>query len=129
MTVDPYQLNNLLPSGPNGTGMPIESYAKSKVKVEGRPLLTIISRLDAIMAVMKSCKGTTCTNPWKVLHPKGDVKNLRDALKTRHDAFYLESAKENSVSFSMCAGGYLASNESPQQPSIYGRDGGWSILT
>ncbi|PVH77424.1 alkaline phosphatase-like protein, partial [Cadophora sp. DSE1049] len=129
MTVDPYQINNLLPSSSNGTGMPIETYAQSQVQVEGRSLLAVVSRLDAIMGVMKSCKGKTCTNPWEVLHPKGDVKNLRDALKTRFDAFYLESAKGNSVSFSMCAGGYLASVESSQQPSIYARDGDWSILT
>ncbi|KAF5689593.1 arylsulfatase [Fusarium circinatum] len=96
LQVDPYQINNLLPSGKNGTGMPIASYADSNVKINKKPLLSIVSRLDALLMVVKSCKGETCINPWKVLHPDGDVKSLKDPLKNKYDSFYLQTAEKNS---------------------------------
>jgi hypothetical protein len=119
LQVDPYQINNLLPSGKNSTGMPIASYADSSVKINNKPLLSIVSRLDAIMMVMKSCKGKTCTEPWKVLHPDGDVKSLKDAMDSKYDSFYLQAAEKNSVSFGMCMGGYIVTAEGPQAPSTY----------
>ncbi|KAH7231026.1 alkaline-phosphatase-like protein [Fusarium tricinctum] len=119
MAVDPYQINNLLPSGKNSTGMPIASNADSSVKINNKPLLSIVSRLDAIMMVMKSCKGRTCTEPWKVLHPDGDVKSLKDAMDSKYDSFYLQAAEKNSVSFGMCMGGYIVTAEGPQAPSTY----------
>ncbi|WAO90725.1 Arylsulfatase [Fusarium falciforme] len=119
MTVDPYQINNLLPSGANATGMPIVDYAKSKARIDGHSLLGVVSRLDALMMVMKSCRGETCIKPWNVLHPKGDVNTLEDALQGKYDDFYMRSAKENSVSFSMCTQGYLVGAEGLQNPFIY----------
>ncbi|KAJ4207506.1 hypothetical protein NW767_002758 [Fusarium falciforme] len=117
--VDPYQINNLLPSGANATGMPIVDYAKSKARIDGHSLLRVVSRLDALMMVMKSCRGETCIKPWNVLHPKGDVNTLEDALQGKYDDFYMRSAKENSVSFSMCTQGYLVGAEGLQNPFIY----------
>ncbi|KAG5763455.1 hypothetical protein H9Q72_008445 [Fusarium xylarioides] len=119
MTVDPYQINNLLPSGKNSTGMPIASYADSNVKINKKPLVSIVSRLDALMMVMKSCKGETCIKPWKVLHPDGDVNSLKDALNSKYDSFYLQAAEKNSVSFDMCMPGYVVTAEGPQDPSTY----------
>ncbi|KAM6522979.1 hypothetical protein FALCPG4_012586 [Fusarium falciforme] len=119
MTVDPYQINNLLPSDKDSTGMPISSYADSDVKINKKPLLSIVSRLDSLMMVMKSCKGETCIRPWKVLHPDGNVKSLKDAMNKKYDDFYLRSMEKNSVSFSMCMPGYVVNAEGPQSPHIY----------
>ncbi|KAF4501999.1 arylsulfatase [Fusarium agapanthi] len=88
MTVDPYQINNLLPCGKNGTGMPLASYADSNVEINKKSLLSIVSRLDALLMVMKSYKGETCIKPWKVLHPDGDVNSLKDALSNNYNSFY-----------------------------------------
>ncbi|KAH7129004.1 alkaline-phosphatase-like protein [Dactylonectria macrodidyma] len=119
MTVDPYQIKNLLPSRQNATGMPVASYADSKVKINNKTLLDVVSRLDALMMVMKSCKGETCIKPWKVLHPEGDVRSLHDAMKTKYDSFYLRAAEENSVSYNMCASGYIVAAKGLQDPSTY----------
>ncbi|KAF5597979.1 arylsulfatase [Fusarium pseudoanthophilum] len=119
MTVDPYQINNLLPSGKDSTCMPIASYADFNFKINKKPLLSIVSRLDALMMVMKSCKGETCIKPWKVLHPDGDVNSLKDALNNKYDSFYLQAAEKNSVSFGMCMPGYVVTAEGPQDPSTY----------
>ncbi|KAI8717615.1 Sulfatase domain-containing protein [Fusarium sp. LHS14.1] len=119
MTVDPYQINNLLPSGANSTGMPIIDYDKSKAKINSHSLLRVVSRLDALMMVMKSCRGETCIKPWDVLHPKGGASTLEDALQKKYDDFYMRSAKDNSVSFSLCTQGYLVGAEGLQNPFIY----------
>ncbi|KAF5977495.1 putative arylsulfatase [Fusarium bulbicola] len=119
MTVDPYQISNLLPSGKNGTGVPIASYAGSNVKINKKPLLSIVSRLDALLMAMKSCKGETCIKPWKVLHPDGDANSLKDALKNKYDSSYLQTAEKNSASFNMCMSGYVVTAEGPQDPSFY----------
>ena len=80
------------------------------------------------MMVMKSCKGKSCLNPWVILHPDGNVKSLKDALNKKYDDFYMKSAEENSVSYSMCANGYIVSAEGPQDPLVY-HAADWSALT
>ncbi|KAH8890451.1 Arylsulphatase [Thozetella sp. PMI_491] len=85
----------------------------------GLDLADVISRLDALMMVVKSCKGWTCRHPWKVLHPAGDVDSLLDALHMRYDAFYRNQVK---VSFVYCDAGYIIEAEGPQEPAIF-RDG------
>ncbi|KAM0227199.1 hypothetical protein ACHAPO_011736 [Fusarium lateritium] len=127
MSADPYQINNLLPSGPNGTGIAITDY-NSTAKVYNRPLVKFVSRLDSLMMVMKSCKGKTCQNPWSILHPEGDVRSLDDALHKKYDDFYLDSARSNSVRFSMCANGYIVAAEGPENPLVY-QAADWSAMT
>lgn len=82
----------------------------------------VINRLDALMMVLKSCKGGTCIEPWKVLHPHGDVKSLSDALTVQFDAFYKEQVK---VSFNRCELGYIIDAEGPQEPYQYRRGTNW----
>jgi N-acetylglucosamine-6-sulfatase len=77
----------------------------------------VIDRLDALLLVLKSCKGATCTDPWKVLHPHGDVDSLSVALKPKYDRFYKAQPK---VSFTKCEMGYIAESEGPQMASVYG---------
>ncbi|KAL4898730.1 alkaline-phosphatase-like protein [Aspergillus ambiguus] len=104
LSTDPYQLNNLHPSV--GPIRRIDNY------VHGWNLSQVITRLDAILLVLKSCKGATCIKPWDVLHPDGSVQNLRDALNPQYDAFYANQAQ---VSFTRCERGYIPESEGPQE--------------
>lgn len=98
-------MHNLYPS----TSFP--SSSSSQGLLLGTQIGLVISRLDALMMVLKSCKGGTCVEPWKVLHPQGDVASLTDALRARFDAFYDEQVR---VSFSRCELGYIVDAEGPQ---------------
>lgn len=88
----------------------------------GLSLEKVTARLDSLLFVLKSCKGITCTQPWKALHPAGNVENLRDALSPRFDEFYVHRQK---VSFSACEAGYIVDSEGPQfdQDGLLHRDG------
>jgi N-acetylglucosamine-6-sulfatase len=83
-----------------------------------RPLARVLDRLDALLLVLKSCKGSTCAHPWKALHPEGNVGSLADALKCAYDGFYAAQPK---VQFQVCAGGYLVELEGPMEYNVYGR--------
>lgn len=61
--------------------------------------------------VLKSCRASTCTHPWKVLHPKGDVTNLKDALQPSFDNFY--EVQQQRVRFDKCEKGYILESEGP----------------
>ncbi|CAN8104300.1 unnamed protein product [Discula destructiva] len=114
---DPGQLHNLYLSlakqGPS-------------ISLLGTDLGLVIHRLDALMMVLKSCIGEACIEPWKVLHPEGDVTSLSDALKVRFDSFYEEQVK---VSFSRCEFGYIIDAEGPQAPYQYRRGTSWHAWT
>jgi hypothetical protein len=88
----------------------------------GISLPLVIDRLDSLMMVLKSCKGSACIEPWKVLHPQGDVNSLSDALKVRFDTFY---EKQTRVSFSRCELGYIIDSEGPQAPYQYRKGWNW----
>ncbi|OAL37280.1 hypothetical protein AYO20_03456 [Fonsecaea nubica] len=110
MTRDPSQMNNLL--GPN------ESVNATLLdRPLDRPLSQVQPRLDALLMVLKACKGIECTHPWKILHPEGSVNNLVDALNTEYDTFYAGQPK---VGFEKCSLGYLIQSEGPQTPNYYG---------
>lgn len=99
--LDPGQIKNFFTNA-----APADSY-----EIRGRQFKDITPRLDALMMVLKSCKGNTCRNPWGFLHPDGDVQNLLDALSPTFDRFYHEQPK---VAFSSCELGYLKAAEGPQ---------------
>ncbi|GME32631.1 putative arylsulfatase precursor protein [Neofusicoccum parvum] len=100
LKTDPYQLRNLLaPANYNTTLLSL-------------PLPTVVHRLDTLLMVLKSCAGTSCTQPWQVLHPDQDVHTLADALDERYDGFY---AAQKRVAFSECALGYIRGVEGPMQ--------------
>lgn len=85
--------------------------------ISGRPFEQIVSRLDALMMVLKSCKGKECVEPWEVLHPKSGIKSLKDALNRDFDAFYADQPK---VEYSACELGYIKSAEGPQHVNVFG---------
>lgn len=78
----------------------------------GLPVSTVTARLDALMMVLKSCKGINCTDPWSVLHPQGNVHDLTEALNSTYDQFYAQ--EQPKVSFSQCDLGYIMSAEGAQ---------------
>ncbi|KAG6833040.1 hypothetical protein H0H87_012051 [Tephrocybe sp. NHM501043] len=116
LSTDPYQLNNLF-STDNTT-------SSHEPRLLGHTRSQVISRLDALLLVLKSCKGETCIKPWNVLHPNGSVKNLRDALSSTYDAFY---TRQHKVSFDRCELGYIIDSEGPQTPLTYRHD--WDLWT
>lgn len=67
--------------------------------------------------VLKSCKGNVCVEPWKELHPSGDVHSLIDSLAPDFDAFYDRQPK---VSFTECKLGYLPEFEGPMNANQFG---------
>lgn len=111
MKQDPGQLNNIL-------GKSSAAVQPSSLLL-GRNLERVVERLDALMMVLKSCKGKECVDPWKSIHPRGDVRSLADAVSQHFDAFY---AKQPKVSFSKCELGYIREAEGPQEFLVYRGD-------
>ncbi|KAJ0268250.1 hypothetical protein COL940_013569 [Colletotrichum noveboracense] len=64
-----------------------ELYDLNSTSLLGLSIEKIVSRLDSLLLVTKSCKGSVCTHPWRSLHPQGNVDTLRDALSPRFDSF------------------------------------------
>lgn len=89
----------------------------SSYEIAGRPFKHVVTRLDSLLMVLKSCKTETCHDPWKALHPLGDIHTLAEALEERYDAFYEVQPK---VSFSSCELGYILDAEGPQHVDVWG---------
>merc|ERR1711939_779749 len=101
MKTDPHQTRNL--------------YGTS-AEVNGHSMQRLVTRLDALLMVLKSCKGEQCTMPWLTLHPSGNVNNLAQALDPKLDDFY---SSQDRVAFTDCALGYIISAEGPMQVDPY----------
>lgn len=114
---DPGQMNNLWDTigsaSPNGTASnsTVEENGDSDTAC-GFPLSRLQPRLDALLMVLKSCKGSVCIKPWETLHPLGNIKSLKDAMDPELDEFYASQPK---ISFSECAMGYFPWVEGPQR--------------
>jgi hypothetical protein len=74
------------------------------------PITTLQSRLDALILVLKTCKGKVCSDPWEKLLPGSDVSTLAQAMKSTYDEYF---AKLPKVSYSACEDGYLLESEGP----------------
>ncbi|KAI5243090.1 arylsulfatase [Aureobasidium subglaciale] len=77
----------------------------------GRSWQQLIYRLDALLVVLKTCKGNTCVKPWESHHEDGSVAILTEALNPKFDNYYLKYPK---VGFSSCELGYIKSAEGNQ---------------
>jgi hypothetical protein len=108
---DPGEMTNLLDKDNKATA---DAYS-----LNGRPVEQIVARLDALTMVLKSCKGRACVEPWKQLHPAGDVTTLSDSLQTAFDAFYNGQPK---VFFTDCKLGYLPEFEGPMAFDVHDGD-------
>ncbi|KAF2114004.1 arylsulfatase [Lophiotrema nucula] len=99
MNADPGQLHNLLSPS---------SLTSTPPSINGHPIDKVVSRLDALLLILKSCAGASCREPWKELHPNGNVWTLADALSVKYDRFYEEMVK---VEYDFCDNGYLIEAE------------------
>lgn len=117
MKTDPWQMDNIYTSsddnifgfGPSSMG---RYQTTSLLPSLGTNLTTttsnLLSRLDALLLVLKTCKMDECRFPWSALHSDGDVRSLRDALEPRFDGFY---ASRPRVQYEKCERGYIAESE------------------
>ncbi|KAK4047632.1 hypothetical protein OIV83_005290 [Microbotryomycetes sp. JL201] len=80
--------------------------SRSKLKDQDR----LVSRLDALLLVLKTCKGDVCRYPWAHIFPEGKVQGLKDAMKPKYDKYFNALPK---VDFSKCTPGYLRNFEPP----------------
>lgn len=93
-----------------------ESLSNESKSILGYPLEQVVSRLDALLLVLKSCQGHICIEPWKALHSDGSVNTLRDALHPENDARYRSIP---AVAFDRCENGYIIDAEGPQADWSY----------
>jgi len=114
---DPYEIHNLYTSNHS---LPFEVGTRASGSVATSETVTLqglLSRLDALLLVLKTCKARACTHPWEVLHPLGDVKDLHGALRSEYDDFY--EIQQHRVSFSKCEKGYILDSEGPTGVKSY----------
>ncbi len=119
MQHDPHQLHNIYPLFPSPHAPPV-----TKTAILNVPISKVVSRLDALLLVLKSCRGQVCVKPWDALHPEGGVKDLRQALRPTYDAFY--EKQQPKVGFERCEPGYILDAEGPQHAFAYRRGSQWS---
>ncbi|CAK3963480.1 related to ARS-1 arylsulfatase [Lecanosticta acicola] len=68
----------------------------------------LIPRLDALIQVLRTCKGKQCTHPWTSLHPNEKISILLEALDSRFDRFYQDQQR---VEYDKCEKGYILASE------------------
>ncbi|KAI8208819.1 Arylsulfatase [Colletotrichum sp. SAR 10_86] len=75
----------------------------------------LLTRLNAILLVTKSCTQGTCRDPWTVLQPpnSSQITTLTEALSSDHDAFF---ASISQVHFNGCMQYQYIPNEGPFYP-------------
>jgi N-acetylglucosamine-6-sulfatase len=97
---DPAQMHNLFSDGK----------LAEDFSLAGRSFQQVIYRLDALLLVLKTCKGTSCIAPWSSHHPSSsaEVETLLQALNPKYDIYYINHAK---VGFSSCELGYIPEAE------------------
>lgn len=62
-----------------------------------------------------------------MLHPKGDVSGLKDALSSAYDTFY--EREQSRVQFSRCEPGQILDAEGPQDALFFREGLAWSEWT
>ncbi|KAI8665134.1 Arylsulfatase [Fusarium sp. Ph1] len=103
---DPHQTLNIAAS----------SKLRSAYQLSGRPLEQVLLRLNALIMVLKTCKGQTCIRPWTSLHSDGSVNSLKLALQKKFDDFY-ESQPQ--MWFLECPAAYIAEVENQEPVSVF----------
>ncbi|KAI0755603.1 alkaline-phosphatase-like protein [Fomes fomentarius] len=90
-----------------------DPYELTPLDLSSKKHIALSTRLNGLLLASKSCEQNSCRSPWSILHPDGSVSNLRDALKSKHDAFYASLPR---VAFKECLDYQLRSNEEPFYP-------------
>ncbi|RMZ81805.1 hypothetical protein DV738_g2020, partial [Chaetothyriales sp. CBS 135597] len=104
---DPFEMHNLYDDQHTLTF----SFSRSG-SVHTIPIARLLTRLDALLLVLKTCKGSVCVHPWSLLHRDGKVTSLHDALDSKYDGFY---SQQQSVGFTKCEKGYIIESERPDR--------------
>lgn len=115
---DPHQINNLLaPLNKAGRFASFDSVNSDGKHIFPHDLRRLLHRLDALVLVLKTCQGETCTAPYKALFPSasfestgGEVFKLEQVLEERYDAYFRRLPK---VQYDRCELGYRAELEKP----------------
>ena len=58
------------------------------------PTTHLTTRFDNPPPGLESCLSPSCTQPWRVGRPNGDVSHLSDALRQEHDSFHEPEARK-----------------------------------
>jgi N-acetylglucosamine-6-sulfatase len=106
LTKDPYEMDNLYK-------LPSTTFFNVGDDEDQGPRSTLehlITRLDSLLMILKTCKGRQCTHPWESIHPQGVVHSLKRALDPSYNAFY---SAQTRVHFDKCERGYLSESEGP----------------
>lgn len=135
LTMDPYEASNIHPDATRASKLPPANIVldssrphradqqvlyTSDVVPSGSTIANsanalsvpkVLHRLDALLMVLKTCRGRECTHPWEMLHPKGDVHDLKDAADPIYDHFY--EHEQQRVKFDKCEKGYILESEGP----------------
>ena len=107
MNNDPIQMQNLAitfgaPLAPSSPGTAPFNSAEYVANIQ--------NQVDTLLMVLKTCKGRTCVQPWRVMHQDGSVNSLKDAMDSKYDSFYAGQPK---IRYVTCAQGYLRGLEGP----------------
>ncbi|PSN64170.1 Arylsulphatase [Corynespora cassiicola Philippines] len=107
MKADPYQMQNLFPVGFNQTVSLNQDMSLGNCSY---PLSQLATRLDALLLVLKTCKGAVCYDPWSTLLPNTGVSTLVAAMDQQFDEFFAGIPR---VEYDHCEAGYLLEAEGP----------------
>jgi hypothetical protein len=114
---DPYETHNLFKAHHSSAF----DFPSLKHREARRTTLQhLISRLDSLVMVLKTCKARSCTHPWEVLHPAGNVNGLHDALDICYDDFY--ELRQERVRYEKCEKGYILDSEGPHHVKAFSAD-------
>lgn len=117
MTTDSVQMKNLHPNAPHEPGHK-NAFDSGTTTLSGFAIKKLLTRIDALLLVLKSCQAETCKQPWAALHQDGAVKALKDAMSSDYDDMYNNYYNNYRVKFTKCYkdGTIDKSAEGPQWP-------------
>lgn len=104
---------------------PVVAAARVRLQVAGRGHEAVVTRLEALIMVLRDCKGEVCRRPWKTLHPDGGIGSLAGALESRFDGFY---ERQPRMAFDGCPVAYFEDKESSAHVQPYYNGGGDDVL-
>ena len=88
MHKDAVQMRNLHPTAPHEKHHKKNAFHAGEDHIAGYKIKRLLPRIDALLLVLKSCKGAECAHPWKQLHRNGKVHNLKQAMHHTYDSYY-----------------------------------------
>ncbi|SGY80919.1 BQ5605_C009g05404 [Microbotryum silenes-dioicae] len=89
---------------------PDQMHNLAEVQSQSPELQKLLTRLDALLLVLKTCVGEVCKRPWKEMFPREDIRSLKDALDVKYDQYFRQLPK---VTYSRCELGYFRELEHP----------------